>query len=54
MFWMGNKRKDIGTFIMEESESYDKIFRAINGCAFENKRNISSIAERYFVKEALT
>lgn len=47
----GKRGKGLDTFIMEESESYDQIFRAINSCAFDNKRNIPSIAERYFVKE---
>ena len=49
--WMSNRGKDLGAFIMEESDSYDKIFRAINSCAFDNKSSISALAERYFVKD---
>lgn len=48
---MRNKGEGLGSFIMEESDSYEKILRAVNNCAFENRTSIPALDGRYFLTD---
>lgn len=45
------KRSELGAFIMAESDSYDKIVRAIHTYAFGHKNSIPCLEGGYFEKE---
>lgn len=42
------KRSELGAFIMAESDSYEKIVKAINKYAYGHKNNIPCISDGYF------
>ena len=45
------KRSELGAFIMAESDSYDKIVKAIHMYAFGHKNSIACLEDRYFEKD---